>query len=162
MKFPVVCICGSTRFEEETKMMAELLTLKGQIVLMVNCWSKKDKLHDPKNAIDEATKAKLDAIHKEKIRMSDYVLVMNVNGYWGKSTQSEIDYANKIGIPVKYFEPLTVDNKTILSPENPLNACPTKLLEQEGAGSLRRDSPGEKGRDNSVSFGNKESEGKPE
>ena len=112
MKFPVVTLCGSTRFESETKTMAELLTLKGQIVLMVNCWSKKDKLHEPQNPKDEAIKTKLDAIHKEKIRMSDYILVMNVGGYWGKSTQSEIEYAQKIGIPVEYLEPLNNSNKT--------------------------------------------------
>jgi hypothetical protein len=95
---------------------AEELTLEGQIVLMVNCWSKKATLHEPQNPMDEQTKTMLDAIHKEKIRMSDYVLVMNVNGYWGKSTQSEIDYANKIGIPVKYVEPLIVTEHK--SPEN--------------------------------------------
>lgn len=112
MKFPIVCICGSTRFEQETKQKAEELTLEGNIVLMVNCWSKKDKLHEPKNLSDELIKAKLDAIHKEKIRMSDYVLVMNVNGYWGKSTQSEIEYAQKIGIPIKYLESLNNQNRT--------------------------------------------------
>ena len=64
----------------------------------------------------------LDAIHKEKIRMSDYVLVMNVGGYWGKSTQSEIDYANKIGVPVKYLEPIkeSVPNLSLGSVESKL------------------------------------------
>ena len=105
-QFPIVCICGSTRFEQETKQMAEQLTLAGQVVLMVNCWSKKDKLHEPQNAIDEKIKEMLDKIHKQKIRMADYVLVMNIHGYWGKSTQSEINYANSIGKPVRYVESL--------------------------------------------------------
>jgi hypothetical protein len=127
-KFPVVCICGSTRFETETKQKAEDLTLQGQIVLMVNCWSKKDKLHEPQNPLDEAVKANLDAIHKEKIALSDYVLVMNVNGYWGKSTQSEIDYARKIGKPVKFIEPLSdVNNLTCdKSKEPPCHLEPSK------------------------------------
>jgi hypothetical protein len=106
-QYPIVCICGSTRFETETKQMAEQLTLAGQVVLMVNCWSKKDALHEPKNPIDEEIKTMLDAIHKQKIRMSDYVLVMNVNGYWGTSTQSEIEYANKLGKPVKFIEAIS-------------------------------------------------------
>jgi hypothetical protein len=105
-EFPTVCICGSTRFEKETKQMAEALTFAGQVVLMVNCWSKKDALHEPMNPLDEEIKTMLDKIHKQKIRMADYVLVMNVGGYWGKSTQSEIEYAQKIGIPVKYLEPV--------------------------------------------------------
>lgn len=103
-EFQTVCLCGSTRFETETKRMAEVLTLAGQVVLMVNVWSKKDALHEPQNPIDEEIKTMLDKIHKQKIRMADYVLVMNVGGYWGKSTQSEIDYAEKIGKPVKYLE----------------------------------------------------------
>jgi hypothetical protein len=105
-KYPIVCLCGSTRFEKETKEMAEGLTLAGQIVLMVNCWSKKDRLHEPQNEIDEEIKTLLDDIHKEKIRLSDYVLVMNISNYIGKSTQSEIDFANKIGKPVKFLEAL--------------------------------------------------------
>lgn len=108
-KYPVVCLCGSTRFEKETKEMAENLTLAGQIVLMVNYWSKKDKLHEPQNPIDEEIKAMLDDIHKEKIKMSDYVLVMNVGGYWGASTQSEINFARRIGKPVKFIEPEVLD-----------------------------------------------------
>jgi hypothetical protein len=109
MRFPIVCICGSTRFEQETKQKAEELTLNGQIVLMVNCWTHKDALHEPQGPIATQMKEQLDAIHKEKIRMSDYVFIMNVGGYWGKSTQSEIDYANKIGIPIKYLEQIVQD-----------------------------------------------------
>ncbi len=106
-KYPIVCLCGSTRFEKETKELAEQLTYDGHIILMVNCWSRKDALHDPKNKADEKVKAMLDDIHKEKIRMSDWVLVVNINGYWGKSTQSEIDYAKKIGKPVKFLEAIS-------------------------------------------------------
>ena len=103
-KYPVVCLCGSTRFEKETLEMAEGLTLAGNIVLMVNCWSRKDALHEPQNGVDEEIKALLDDIHKEKIRLSDWVLVMNIKGYIGKSTQSEIDFALKIGKTVKFLE----------------------------------------------------------
>lgn len=103
-KYPVVCICGSTRFEKETMEMAENLTLAGQIVLMVNCWSRKDALHDPLNSVDVEIKTMLDDLHKEKIRLSDYVLVMNINGYVGNSTQSEIDFAKRIGKPIKFIE----------------------------------------------------------
>lgn len=36
--------------------------------------------------------------------MCDEVFVLNVGGYIGESTRSEIEYANKMGKPVKYLE----------------------------------------------------------
>ena len=36
--------------------------------------------------------------------MSDEIFVVNVNGYIGESTRSEIEYANKTGKKVNYLE----------------------------------------------------------
>jgi hypothetical protein len=38
--------------------------------------------------------------------MCDNVLVLNVGGYIGDSTKSEIEYAERIGKPVRYLEEL--------------------------------------------------------
>ena len=46
----------------------------------------------------------LDDMHKAKINMSDEIFVINVGGYIGSSTRSEIEYALAIGKPVKYLE----------------------------------------------------------
>ena len=46
----------------------------------------------------------LDKIHRQKIDMSDEILVINVDGYIGESTKSEIEYALKNGKAVKYLE----------------------------------------------------------
>jgi hypothetical protein len=37
--------------------------------------------------------------------MCDYVLILNVNGYIGRSTRSEIEYAKKHGKQVAYLYP---------------------------------------------------------
>lgn len=103
--FPVVCLCGSTRFEKEWMETAEQLTLEGKIVLMVNVWSKKDRLHEPTTDEEIHIKTNLDALHKAKIRLADAVLVINKDDYIGKSTKSEIEFAKKIGVPVKYLYP---------------------------------------------------------
>lgn len=102
-KYPVVCLCGSTRFEEKTKQLAEELQIAGYIVLMVNSWTRKDVLHDPQAPEDQALKGKFDDIHKEKIRLADKVLVVDVDGYIGKSTQSEIDFAKSLGKPIVFL-----------------------------------------------------------
>jgi hypothetical protein len=51
----------------------------------------------------------LDDMHKRKIDMADEIFVINVDGYIGSSTRSEIEYARKTGKPVRYLEvPRTV------------------------------------------------------
>ncbi len=46
----------------------------------------------------------LDKMHKIKIDLSDAIFVVNVGGYIGKSTQSEIDYATEHGKEIMYLE----------------------------------------------------------
>ena len=50
------------------------------------------------------TKEMLVDIHKRKIDMADEIFVINVDGYIGSSTRSEIEYANKTGKKVNYLE----------------------------------------------------------
>jgi hypothetical protein len=45
----------------------------------------------------------LDDMHKRKIDMADEIFVINVGGYIGQSTRSEIAYAESKGIPVRYL-----------------------------------------------------------
>ena len=51
-----------------------------------------------------ATKRMLDDMHKRKIDMADEIFVINVGGYIGSSTQSEIEYAHSTGKVVRYLE----------------------------------------------------------
>jgi hypothetical protein len=55
---------------------------------------------------DSTEKVALDELHKRKIDLADEVLVLNVGGYIGSSTRSEIEYAEKLGRPVRYLEPV--------------------------------------------------------
>ena len=50
------------------------------------------------------TKEMLDDMHKRKIDMADEIFVINVGGYFGESTRSEIEYANATGKAVRYLE----------------------------------------------------------
>ena len=47
----------------------------------------------------------LDDMHKRKIDMADGIYVINVNGYIGSSTRSEIVYARINGKQVLFLEP---------------------------------------------------------
>ena len=50
------------------------------------------------------TKEMLDDMHKRKIDMADEIFVINVGGYVGSSTRSEIEYAKAHGKAVRYLE----------------------------------------------------------
>ena len=51
-----------------------------------------------------ATKEMLDDMHKRKIDMADSIYVINVDGYIGESTRSEIENAKQTGKPIAYLE----------------------------------------------------------
>lgn len=55
---------------------------------------------------DNLTKTKevLDDKHKRKTYRADEIYVLNVGGYIGSSTRSEIEYANSTGKTVRYLE----------------------------------------------------------
>jgi hypothetical protein len=99
--FPVVTICGSMRFYPFMLKAAEQLTREGLIVLMP---------HDATSTgVPDKTvtgqDAMLDAMHRAKIRMSSAVYVVNLGGYIGESTRSEIKYATALGIRLEYASP---------------------------------------------------------
>ena len=104
-KFRVVTLCGSTRFKDAFMEAQKRLTLEGNIVISVGLFG-----HSGDNEVwTEGTKEMLDNMHKRKIDMSDGIYVINVGGYIGESTRSEIDYATKNGKTVEYLEPLKKD-----------------------------------------------------
>jgi hypothetical protein len=101
----VVCLCGSTRFSEAFRTMNLRETLAGNIVLTVGCDTKSDSALFTGPMAAEI-KDSLDTLHKRKIDLADEILVLNVGGYVGDSTRSEIDYARRTGKAVRYLEPL--------------------------------------------------------
>ena len=104
-KYKVVTLCGSTRFKDTFMEVQKRLTLQGCIVISVGLFG-----HAGDEEVwTEGTKEMLDDMHKRKIDMADEIFVINVDGYIGSSTRSEIEYARKTGKPVRYLEiPRTV------------------------------------------------------
>jgi len=98
-KQKIVCLCGSTKFKESFINAQRNETLKGNIVLSVGLFGHIEGL-DMKGE----TKKMLDELHKRKIDLSDEILVINIGGYIGESTRSEIEYAIKNKKRIKYLE----------------------------------------------------------
>jgi hypothetical protein len=98
---PIVCMCGSTRFKQAWIAENTRLTLAGNIVLAVGMFGHAD---GQMAALEtNGSKIRLDDLHKRKIDLCDWVWVIDVNGYIGVSTRSEIAYAEKLGKPVRYL-----------------------------------------------------------
>ena len=98
MPFPVITLCGSTRFKEDFEAVNRYLTLQGWVVFSVGCYGHSG------DVFNDQQKLVLDAIHKQKIDMSDAIFVINRNGYIGSSTKSEIEYAQKHNKQIFYME----------------------------------------------------------
>lgn len=99
-KYKVITLCGSTRFKDAFMETQKRLTLGGNIVISVGLFG-----HSGDDEVWTAgTKEMLDDMHKRKIDMSDEIYVINVGGYIGKSTRSEIEYALSQGKLVRYLE----------------------------------------------------------
>ena len=102
--YKVITLCGSTRFKNEFIEAQKRLTLDGNIVISVGLFghSGDDEVWEgmPDGTV---TKEMLDDMHKRKIDMADEIFVINVGGYIGDSTKSEIEYAEKHGKIVRYL-----------------------------------------------------------
>ena len=94
----IITVCGSYKYKNEMVKATEEFALKGNCMLTPIDLSKQNK--------DEYTKDELlllGNMHKEKIRLSDAILVVNVNGYIGDSTKSEIEFAKSLNKEIIYY-----------------------------------------------------------
>lgn len=98
--YKVITLCGSTRFKDEFIRVQKELTLQGYIVISVGAFGHSG------DVFTEETKEMLDDMHKRKIDMADEIFVINVGGYIGESTKSEIEYAKEKNKEIGYLENL--------------------------------------------------------
>ncbi|NLY20549.1 MAG: hypothetical protein GXZ08_04645 [Tissierellia bacterium] len=94
----VITICGSMKFKDEMIEIAEQMTLDGNVVLL--------PIFSDSNSITEEELLMLGKMHKEKIAMSTSVFIVNIDGYIGNSTKSEIEYAESLNKEIIYYSEL--------------------------------------------------------
>ena len=101
MKHKVVVLSGSIRFWDKIQELHEKLELEdGYVVIgIIPHVMPRDFTPEEEELLDE--------LHREKIKLADALYVVNVNGYIGNSTRSEIEFAKQLGKEIIYFEPTT-------------------------------------------------------
>ena len=95
----IITICGSMKFIKEMMDISIKVELQGNVVLMPIYSSSRPN----KDAFSKDEVLMLDKMHKERIKLSDAILVVNVNGYIGSSTASEIKYAQSLNKEIIYY-----------------------------------------------------------
>lgn len=100
-KYKIITLCGSTKFKDKFMEVQKELTLNGNIVLIPEIFTHSD--YEVKIMPKEVINA-LNNIHKIKIDISDEIYIINVNGYIGENTKSEIEYATSQGKNIMYLE----------------------------------------------------------
>lgn len=97
----VITVCGSLKFKDEIMKVAGQMELAENVILIPIF-----PINDDKNAFTEEELTMLGKMHKEKIKLSDAILVVNVNGYVGNSTKSEIEFAKSLNKEIIYYTDL--------------------------------------------------------
>ena len=95
----IITLCGSLKFIKEMLEIAEKKELEGNCILL--------PIYNPRRSSkDDFTEEELlmlSQMHKEKIKISDAILVVNVNNYIGASTQNEIEFAKSLNKEIIYY-----------------------------------------------------------
>lgn len=97
----VITVCGSLRFQREMMEIAYKMELEGNCVLLPIF-----PIHGDKDDFMEEEIAVLGKMHNERIKLSDTILVVNVDNYIGSSTQSEIEFASSLNKEILYYTDL--------------------------------------------------------
>lgn len=94
----IITICGSLRFKDAMMKVAMQMELAGNVVLTPIFLT-----GDNKDIYTEEEVIMLGKIHKEKIKLSDAILVVDEDNYIGNSTRNEIEFAKSLNKEVIYY-----------------------------------------------------------
>lgn len=93
----IITICGSMKFQEQMKEVAEKLELEEQYIV-IQC-----VYFDKSRVLTSQEMNVLNELHYRKIDISDAIYVVNVGGYIGESTRKEIEYARSLNKEVLFL-----------------------------------------------------------
>ena len=99
-KVEIITLCGSLKFQKEMMMVAEVMALKGNCILtpVYPIIENSERTEEQLEKLKEA--------HFKRIELSDAILVIDIDGYIGYSTNLEIEYAKKLEKEIIYYTDL--------------------------------------------------------
>lgn len=94
----IITVCGSLKFRNEIMKITEEMTLQGNCMLSI--------VYPTNSDIAVYTREErelLGDMHKERIRISDAILVVDIDHYIGSSTHGEIEFARALVKEIIYY-----------------------------------------------------------
>ncbi len=94
----IITICGSLKYKDEIMKITEELTLQGNCILSI--------IYPAGRNISDYSMEEREmfgAMHRERIRISDAILVVNIDDYIGESTRREIEFASFLNKEILYY-----------------------------------------------------------
>lgn len=101
----IITVCGSLKYMKEMMEITEKMGLQGNCMLTPVYPTSKNK-----DAYTENEAIIAGQMHKERIKLSDAILVVNIDNYIGSSTKSEIEFAKSLNKEIIYYTDL-INNK---------------------------------------------------
>lgn len=95
----IITVCGSLKFYKKMMDITEKMELQGNCMLVPIYNHSKSSKDD----FTEEEALMLDKMHKERIKLSEAILVVNFNDYIGSSTKSEIEFAKSLNKEIIYY-----------------------------------------------------------
>lgn len=96
----IITVCGSLKYQKEMMEITEQLGKKGNCMLtpVYPTSSKNDYTQEEIKIVGK--------MHLERIKLSDAILVININNYIGESTKKEIEFAKSLNKEIIYYTDL--------------------------------------------------------
>lgn len=93
----VITVCGSLKYKDEIMIITEKMALQGNCMLSIVYPT------NHKNTYTRKEIELLGQLHKERIKLSDAILVVDIDHYIGSSTKSEIEFAKSLNKEIIYY-----------------------------------------------------------
>lgn len=91
----IITVCGSLRYWDEIIRITEKMALQGNCMLSM--------VYPTEHAYTREEKELLRNMHKERIKLSDAILVVDIDNYIGRNTRSEIEFAEYSKKEIIYY-----------------------------------------------------------
>ncbi len=102
----IITVCGSLKFKDEIMRITEKMSLQGNCMLSIVYPANPDR-----DSYTDEEKDMLGKMHKERIKISDAILVVNIDHYIGSATKNEIKYAKALNKEIIYYTDIADDIK---------------------------------------------------
>ena len=97
----IITICGSLKFQKEMMEITEKVGKQGNCMLT--------PVYPVSSNKNDYTKEEIEIVgqmHFERIKLSDAILVINIDNYIGESTKREIEFAKSLNKEIIYYTDL--------------------------------------------------------